>query len=157
MTTPKFNSPALTASFEANRRYIEKHRLHLDQMSGDIKVLEKYLDEQGVRVEYKYGAIELEPCITAYLSWAQEEKSQRWRIMCAVNVEVSDHSSWDVRPLIEMKADIRVAVYDYLPDFFEKVSAKMRVSALENRANVDPTDGQEWEVDDSSGDDPKKS
>jgi hypothetical protein len=152
MTTPNFNSHALRAAFESTRSIIENHTLHLDQMSNDIKALESYLDEKGVRVECRYQEIKLEPCITAHLSWALDEKTRRWRILCAVNIEAGDHSSWDVRPLIETKADVRVLVYTHLPGLLQQIAGKMRIQVLEDRTKIDPVDGREYELDDACKD-----
>lgn len=150
MTTPKFHSSALRASFEANSRIIENHTTRLDQMSSDIKALEAYLEQQSVRVGVDFPGIELEPCRTAFLYWCIDQKSSRWRIMCQVNTEAGEHSSWEIKPLIETPAKVRIAVYNYLPDFLKQIANQMRVDALEK--NVDPIDGREYELDDSCKD-----
>lgn len=138
---PKFNSPQLQKAFELASPHLDSHLVNLDEISEDIKNLEKYLQQIGVRMEVRYTHVQDGPSYES-LVWGEDPQSKRWRIMHevawdrealdAMMLYVSDTST-RVRPLIEMPVADRIAGARALPILLERITAAV---ALEERVQI---------------------
>jgi hypothetical protein len=147
-----FNDERLKRAVEDTKSTIAERNRNLDRISEDIKKLERYLDESGVRERIQHcfdsGQVVLaEPWelefageaaaeeVAEFLIW--EERQGRWRITYLKRKRCggfSDCVGWyfgdeqeviDHRPLIEAPAIIRLRASEVLPDFLMAVAENM--------------------------------
>ena len=139
-TDPVFNSPDLQAAFTESKGSIESLKTNLDLISRDIKAIEEYLTNTGlripVRVRFDFQGIHRDT--QPQLHWAEHQESSKWRLFYYEFWRDNDddpHS--ENRPLIEMPAAVRVAAYPSLPVFLKVIAAKVKVEPLTNRLDPD--------------------
>jgi len=109
-TRPKFNDASLAATMASAAPWIDSVGEQLNRLSEDIKALEAYLLESGVRVEVSVGI-----GLRTALRW-MEHAPKTWRIVW---------DDGDRRPLIEMPAATRLTARDHLPALLHAVAAKV--------------------------------
>lgn len=127
---PKFNDVALSRTVGNAVEELTSRVRRLDAISEDIKALETYLNECGLRIETSTMVEEDEGC-REFLEWRKAEPD-RWRI-------VYRSSNADLgRPLIEAKSDARLRMGPFLPQL---------VAAIASRARENPDDVKRVEPD----------
>jgi hypothetical protein len=107
-----FHNKKLQEIHEESKDAIKKYQGCLDQLSEDIKALEKLLQNSGIS-EF---STELERC--KYIMFTDN----RLQYLDQNKNPIAQNP----RPLIEQKAVIRMEVAEYLPDFFEKCMNKIK-------------------------------
>jgi len=98
----------------------------LNEISDDIKRLEAWLGDQGICIP-----ISLKVEKEAFLRW--DKSDERWRLFYHIywdNDEYEPPHS-ELRPLIEMPADIRLQMRKFLPQFVERVASRLPGSPAE--------------------------
>jgi hypothetical protein len=147
-----FNDDRFKRAVEDTKSTIAERNRNLDRISEDIKKLERYLDESGVREtihhcfdssttalgepwEFEFAGEAAAEEISEFLIW--EERQGRWRITYLKRKRrggFSDCIGWyfgdeqeviDHRPLIEAPAIIRLRASEVLPDFLMAVAENM--------------------------------
>jgi hypothetical protein len=129
MNEPRFSNPSLQETFQKVSPAFDSYLERIDQISADIKELEKYLHAQGVVLEFRHVVNEASKdggyVGSEALLWKHDNTSDKWRLFY-------EHTSWDEKtdtestveekPLIETKAEIRRRTAHALPDFLKKLA-----------------------------------
>jgi len=116
MSESKFNDPALNAACREVAPWVESFTEQLDKLTADIKALEGYLRESGVRVE-----VMLPIGDGAVLGWSNFHQAHTWRLVYS--------KAGECRPLIEVRASERISTRNHLPALLRAVAAKVVESA----------------------------
>lgn len=145
MLTPKVNSDLLTQALETAGPRINTLTSTLDGISADIRAVERWLLESGVRFEVS-EFIEKESCPDddahgdsyRYLVWYGGESGKTWRIYYRVKWEIhrtkqvgyDDWQQWwdigqDERPLIETQVAVRLKCVDPLARLVNAIAARI--------------------------------
>jgi hypothetical protein len=146
MATPKPNSPSLAHTLSTVGARVEQFTQTLDAISEDIKSIEKWLQDSGVRiqveVEYSWtipsglsGEVTRVESTVRSLAWAPSSEGKVWRIQW---IEYVDHGFWDGqevhrlerqakahRPLIETPAAIRLSLDETLARLVEEIASQI--------------------------------
>jgi hypothetical protein len=153
-TRPEVSDPDLRTTLERVGSYIENYTANLDAISNDIKAMEKYLAESGIRlrasVPVKPPVIETGDfeCfkIDERLEWAPEDDdipfetgNSRWRIMYHLNrapgrfdedrfiANGDDAETIERRPLIETSIAIRLKTHRHLAALVHQIGKTVEV------------------------------
>jgi hypothetical protein len=127
-----FNSFALQEAYREVSDTIERFPENLNCVSEDVKKLEKYLEQSGVRVPVQH---EIGTSCRESLRWDEAPDSdRRWRIMYYSVAD--DVLGWGIpettyKPLIETPAPIRLRAYPHLPDLLRAVGQQTFVEPIE--------------------------
>lgn len=149
LSVNNFNDERLRRAIKDTKSAIAERNRNLDRISEDIKKLERYLDESGVREtiqhcfdssttalgepwELEFAGEAAAEEVSEFLVW--EERQTRWRITYLKTKRhggFSDCIGWyfegepeviDHRPLIEAPAIIRLRASEVLPDLVKAIA-----------------------------------
>ncbi len=156
MPVSQFSDERLRRAVQETKGAIEGRNQNLDRISGDIKQLERYLEEAGVReqVEVHLGggatalgeAWELQESgeapaedVSEFLVWEKLATQDRWRIMYLKTrrqgwwtelvgdfVFEGDPEVIDHKPLIETPAVVRLRASEVLPDLVKSIATNTK-------------------------------
>ncbi|MEZ5292845.1 MAG: hypothetical protein R2745_17320 [Vicinamibacterales bacterium] len=110
MAAPKLRNSDWNSRLKKLAPYLDGFQTRLDDISNDIKALEKYLTETGFRI--------------AVFDWAGEEglawtdRAGTWRLCYATRYE--EHA--DVKPLLETPAATRLWAAEAFPSFLDELA-----------------------------------
>jgi hypothetical protein len=132
--TPKVNSPMLAEVLETVGPKISDFTSTLDAISDDIKAIEKWLLESGVRFEIEvpfgeyYGSLAEGPGVTLLWSGGDDEKT--WRIYSCEKNGAWDGRAWEVtsrelRPLIETPVRVRLEAVEPLTRLVREIALRI--------------------------------
>jgi len=152
MSAIDFSDERLRRAVEETTGAIGERNQNLDRISDDIKQLERYLDESGVRGRVdlhlgggpsalgevwevqEFGETRAEN-VSEFIVWEKIEGQDRWRIMYLKNrqegywtdltggfVFEGEPEVIDHRPLIETPAVVRLRAIEVLPDLVKAIA-----------------------------------
>ena len=152
----QFNSPHLQKVFQQIEPILSQHKVQLDQVSADIKEVERYLRACGIHFPFRYCCnehiklIEEDPfdqstkqirCLD-YLCWGKSKdgqyrllyESEEQLIICreAMFQAKKENRIVTSRPLIEAKVKVRLELYPKLPVFLEEIAKALQPMQTEN-------------------------
>lgn len=145
-----FNSPDLAKVVKQIEPILTQHKVQLDQVSADIKEVERFLRACSIHFPFRFccnermKAVEEEPhgktskqirCLD-YLCWGKSKDGQ-YRLLYEAEeqVIVCQEDSFQTkkekrivtsRPLIEAKVKIRLEFYPKLPQFLEEIAKALQ-------------------------------
>lgn len=111
MAAPKLRNASWNAGIRRVSPYLEGFRSRLDDVSTDIRTVEKYLIETGFR-------------IPVYLWWGEHgvawaEIGESWRLCYASDL---GNDRADLHPLIEVPVVSRLDAAEHFVDFLEELA-----------------------------------
>ncbi len=155
-----FNSPELQKAFEHIEPILTQHKTQLDQVSSDIKEVERFIRGCGVHFPLRFLCRERSKVIDEdpfhhqkkemlyrdYLCW-DKSKDGQFRLLYEVEEQLSivDNGTSGVepmqvikrRPLIEAKVKVRLELYPELPRFLEAMASELQLLKTEQtRADI---------------------
>ncbi len=155
-----FNSPELQKAFEHIEPILTQHKTQLDQISSDIKEVERFIRGCGVHFPFRFLCRERTKVIDEdpfhhqkremlyrdYLCW-DKSKDGQFRLLYEVEEQLTivDNGASAVqpsqkikcRPLIEAKVKVRLELYPELPQFLEAMATELQVAKTEKtRADI---------------------
>ncbi|MCB1108395.1 MAG: hypothetical protein KDK44_01940 [Chlamydiia bacterium] len=146
----QFNSPDLQKIFKQIEPILTQHKVQLDQVSADIKEVERFLRACSIHFPFRYCCSEhlkgIEEdhfnhsskqirCLD-YLCWGKSKDGQ-YRLLYEAEEQVvlcqdgafqakKETRIVTSRPLIEAKVKIRLELYPKLPNFLEEMTKALQ-------------------------------
>lgn len=128
LNRPTVSSRELRAALETAGPHIENFNENLDAMSSDIRAIEKYFTDSGIRIRatVECGTYKPDPGVRVeeQLEWGPVEESDGpWRLLyvevrAELNEEISEFNAPEEilrKPLIETPVETRISAYPSLP------------------------------------------
>lgn len=128
----EFNSAKLNQAFTETRKTFEKHREALDNMSSDIRDVEKFLQIHGIAISFYFEEnrrMWIDHCHV--LAWDQLDDGPFRLLVVKLEQPFSEFDPWvrsdERRPLIECPVPLRKAGYFRLSDFVRALSRYVQI------------------------------
>ena len=146
----QFNSPDLQKVCQQIEPILSQHKQQLDQISADIKEVERFLRGCGIRFPSRLACsdlirtVEEDPLdqssrqirVLDYIGWGKSKdgqfrllyESEEQMMTCRDGVYQTQkaHLPVECRPLIEAKVRVRLELYPILPKFLEEIAKTLQ-------------------------------
>lgn len=141
---PEFHSEELQQAAEFFGGNITQHKEKLDAISNDIKKIEKWFEDLGLRLEITEefsrkveeppgeGGDGTQVKESESLSWALDEKTNKWRLCYIRTVENSERIGADdakkakVKHLSDAPVDVMIRAFKSIPAFLKRLDGSFR-------------------------------
>jgi len=133
-----FKSSALEAAFTFNADAFDLHQAHLNSVSEDIKATEAFLREKGIHVTFEYDlGVSRQDKRRYSLAW-DDYQSHKRLLLRQFSESFQGFVEMVEKPLIEWKTDQRLAAFNSLPEFVDRIAARLR--SYQDKRIPDPFD-----------------
>src|SRR6266545_5288209 len=117
MPTPKLRNPEWQSALDAATPQLEKFQQRLNQLSEDIRAIEKYLIDSGFRIDTRV-IVAGRTAIDEWLGWASAKDT--WRLVYIYSDESGEVTY--LKPLIETDVATRWRVSQAMPELLTAIA-----------------------------------